>query len=306
MLKKLHTLYFGGHRGMGCTDHSFYSFRDIKNLPVENTLASVAAAFKAGASYVEIDAVLSADGVPFVLHNVVPDDHFFGPEKPQANLNLLPFADIAKHKTGRFENGNVARLDDMLANIKQHASKNSDWFVNIELKGVQGSGQNFETNDYLNIVAQTVQQSGIAPDKILFSSFALQNIVGMSYLLPNAQFGMLFAEKPEPRAIYADHQTDLSYNYLPFDVNHTNFVETTWAGQAHSQAVLGFANPEVQTITKDMIAHIKAKNWGINTWVLFEQLNPERTALYKQLIDNCQNIECPLTIITDYLADWTL
>jgi glycerophosphoryl diester phosphodiesterase len=296
----------GAHRGMGCTDHAFYIFRDIENLPVENTLQSVEAAFKAGVSYVEIDAGRSADRVLFVLHNVVPDDHFFGPNKPQAKLNLLPFADIASHNTGRFEKGKVARLDDMLSTIKHHAPSNSAWVVNIELKGVQGSGQNFEANDYLAQVANCVQQSGIAPDKVLFSSFALQNIIGMSHLLPNAQFGMLFAEKPEPRGIYADHTTDLRYNYLPFDVAHTNFVETTWAEQAHKQAILGFANPEVQTITKDMIAHVKAKNWGINAWGLFEQPSAERTKLYNQLIKNCKDVECPLTIITDYLDVWAL
>src|SRR6218665_2753794 len=117
-------LAIGGHRGLGCTDHDFYQkLRDIANLPVENTAESVQAAFVGRADYVEIDAVMSADGVLFTLHNVVVKDHFFGATFPSAPLNTLPFADIATFKTGRHANGRIAPLSEVLSVVAKHSPK---------------------------------------------------------------------------------------------------------------------------------------------------------------------------------------
>lgn len=107
----------GGHRGFGCTDHAFYQYRPLAELPVENTLASIRQAFDAGAHFVELDAVFTADNQVAVLHNVVPTDHFFTAPIPAKPINQLPWDDIRNYPTGRHGTGSVALLADVLTLI---------------------------------------------------------------------------------------------------------------------------------------------------------------------------------------------
>lgn len=294
----------GGHRGMGCTDHGFYQNRDIKNLPVENTVDSVVKAFENGADYIETDAVMSKDNILFAIHNVVPKDHFFTPDMPPALLNKMKFADIQKFRTGHGHNGMIQPFGEILEAIATHDPKTLPWAVNIEIKGVQGSGQNFEANDYLDRLAQTVRESNLLPERILWSSFSLANVLAMSRHFPQSQFGMLFSEKPGPRAIYADHQDDPRYQYLPFNPAQIDFTVRTWQAEADERAKLGYLHPEVATITPETIARAKQYGLGINSWGLFENIDSDRRAMYDGLLNRMKENHVPFTIITDYLDEF--
>jgi glycerophosphoryl diester phosphodiesterase len=294
----------GGHRGMGCTDHGFYYQRDIRNLPVENTVESVVKAFENGADYIETDAVMSEDGILFAIHNVVPKDHFFTPDMPPALLNKMKFADIQKFRTGHRHNGMIQPFGEMLDAIAKHDPKTLPWAMNIEVKGVQGSGQNYEANDYLDRLAKTIRESDLPPERILWSSFSLANVLAMSRHFPQSQFGMLFSEKPEPRAIYADHQDDPRYQYLPFNPAQIDFTARTWQVEADANAKLGYLHPEVATITLDTITSAKQYGLGINCWALFEHIDSGRSALYDALLKQTTENRVPFTIITDYLDEF--
>lgn len=294
-------LAIGGHRGMGCTDHDFYQTRrNIAGLPVENTLESIKAAYAAGADYVEIDAVMSADGTLFTLHNVVPQDHFFH-GAPKGLLNTLPFADITPFKTGRHATGVLRPLDDVLNFISDIYADHLNWLVNIEIKGVQGSSQPIEQTDYIKKLAQTIVKSKLSAEKILFSSFALHNVIAMSRELPNAHFGMLFAEQNERRPIYADRQDDPLCQYLPYRADEADMVMDVWAHNAPPSARLGYFHPEFASITSDTIAIAKRHGVGINSWALFEEMTPARHAAYLHMSEQCQTAGVPLTVITDYI-----
>lgn len=297
-------MLIGGHRGLGCTDHDFYQdIRPIADLPVENTSESVAAAFQAGADYVEIDAVMSSDGVVFTLHNVVPKDHFFGKVVPRKLLNDLPFSEIERYYTGRGQNGTVSALEHVLRVIEAHDPKTAPFVVNIEIKGVQGSGQPYEVNDYLQRLAATIAETGFPVERVLFSSFALRNITAMSHLLPNAQYGMLFSEREFARSIYADHVDDISYQYLPFDQAHIGHVLNHWAMDASDKAKLSYFHPEVQSITSELIAEAAKISFGINCWALFEKLTEKRKARYQAIADECAAEKVFFSAITDFIAD---
>lgn len=295
-------LAIGGHRGRGCTDHDFYQkLRDIPNLPVENTAESVDAAFAAGADYVEIDAVMSSDGVLFTLHNVVVKDHFFGTAFPSAPLNTLPFADIAKFKTGRHENGRIAPLAEVLAVVAKRSPKTLPWDVNIEIKGVQGSDQPIEANDYIARLAAVVAQSGIPAGRVLFSSFALQNVIAMSRLMPDARFGMLFNDKPDARPIYQDRRDDLACQYLPYDAAHVAKVMALWQAQSGKGAVMGYFHPEFKTLNTDTVMLAEQYGVGINCWALFEEMTALRLGEYQRMAAACEAEGVPFSIITDYI-----
>lgn len=294
----------GGHRGMGCTDHDFYQDkRDIASLPVENTLESIKAAFENGADYIETDAVMSADGVLFTIHNVVPKDHFFADDRPRDLLNTLPYAEISPYKTGRYNNGTVARLDDVLNHIAAVDPRTLPWSINIEIKGVQGSGQDYEENDYLHKLVKTVENSALGTDRILFSSFSLENIIRVSHALPSAHYGMLFSEKDQPRGIYRNHTDDFRYQYLPFKTDSIRQVLEQWQKAAHPSARLEYLHPEIMTVTPDIIYNIAQMNLGLNVWALFEQLDAARLDYYRNIMECTAKSGVALTIITDYLPE---
>jgi glycerophosphoryl diester phosphodiesterase len=301
--KPAHRLAIGGHRGLGCTDHDFYQTRrDIASLPVENTVESVAAAFAAGADYVEIDAVMSADGVVFTLHNVVVADHFFGTAQPAAPLHTLPFEEIAAFKTGRHANGRIAPLSETLALIARVSPKTLPWDVNIEIKGVQGADQPLETNDFIKRIADVVRASPVPAPRVLFSSFALQNILAMSREMPAAQYGMLFGDKPDARPIYADRRDDIACQYLPYTAPAAAAVMAAWQGGAAKGAVLGYAHPEFASLSPDTAMLAEAQGLGINSWALFEEMTPERHAAYLRLADACDAEGVFFSVITDYIG----
>lgn len=303
-MSELSRLKLGGHRGMGCTDHDFYqNVRNIAELPVENTLESIQAAFGNGADYIETDAVMSGDGVLFTLHNVVPKDHYFGQAIPDQLLNTMNFSDIEKYQTGRHGKGALARFSEMLELVAKADPKTLPWAINIEIKGVQGSGQNYETNNYLEKLAETVRKSSLNPDRILWSSFSLKNMLTLSHQFPNAHFGMLFAEKPEARGIYADHQDDFHYQYLPFETKYVDMVLASWKTHANPDAILGYVHPEIMTITPDKVDAMHKRNLGINCWALFEEFNQNRTGYYRDITRHAAQSDVPFTIITDYLPE---
>ncbi|MBX2861501.1 MAG: glycerophosphodiester phosphodiesterase [Vampirovibrio sp.] len=303
----------GGHRGVGCTDHVFYAkCRNISALPVENTVASIKDAFVKGADYVETDAVMSGDKVVFALHNVVPGDHFFKhpfflrPDNADGSrklLNLMPFKDIALLKTGRLQTGSVSTLAEVLGTVAAKDPKTADWGINVEIKGVQGSGQPYEVNDYLTQLAETVKAGDVPVRRVLFSSFSLENLIRMSYLLPNAKYGMLFAEENKPRGIYTDHQDDPTYQYLPFDEKHIELVLAEWRARASARARLGYLHPEVRTVTPEMVGVAAKNGLGVNTWGLFEELTTDRKQQYRELAALCEEKGVKLTMITDYVGE---
>lgn len=300
-------IILAGHRGMGCTDHEFYqSMRDVKKLPVENTVNAVRLALENGAAYVEIDALMSRDGVIFTLHNVVIADHFFADEKPDNDLNTLDFEVINNFKTGRYSNGDIASLLDVLNTVDQHGPKSLNFDVNIEIKGVQGSNQNFEDNDFIEQIADIAKASDIPVERILFSSFCLMNIVRMSHFLPNAQFGMLFTQHHDhEKPIYKNHVGEMAYQYVSLTIESVNDVLGYWQENAHQDAVISYCHPEISTLTEDLIFSLKKNNKGLNCWALFETLDTDRKNHYKNINQLCADHDVSITVITDYLEEMT-
>lgn len=296
----------GCHRGFGgCTDNSFYQFRDIQNLQVENTLASFEAAYDHGAAYFECDAVNSRDGVGFFLHNVKPEDHFFGKHIPPKMLNQMNWLEIDSHATGRFGRGKIATMRDTFAMVAKRGPKILPWTINIEIKGVQGSGQKYDGDVLTKVLEKEIKESPLPPDDVLFSSFCENVLESMSHVFPQAKYGMLFAEKQErEKPIYADHQDDPRYRYRQFTVQNVDLINREWRDRAHPNTVIDYVHPEIMTVDEDMIQACADRGLGINAWALYERLDAARVAAYQNVADLTAKKKVPFTIITDYLREW--
>lgn len=297
------TFLLGGHRGFGCTDHTHYqTLRDIATLPAENTLESVERAFRNGADFVEIDAVPTADGDIVVLHNVVPADHFFGTQ-PTATINMQTLAQVQAHPTGRMQNGKVAKLSDMLALITRIAPVASPYMVNIELKGSQRAQQPWDGFDFINNVAEVMRASPLSQGQILFSSFALRNVIAMAQVLPNAQYGMLFYEKPMPEDIYTSEPNRWDLQALPFNEDTVDKVAAHFTAHAPTSTKLQYLHPELGTVENDLMVKLGKQGWAFNFWSLMDRPEPARFNRYGVIRDLAAQHGFMAAAITDYLPE---
>lgn len=293
-------VWIGGHRGMGCTDHAFYAGRrKLSDLPVENTVESVRQAFAAGADFVEIDAVLLADGTVAVVHNVVPEDHFFGEQRPALSLNHLAWEGVVKYASGRLVQGRLARLEEVLEAVAACDPRTAPYAVNIELKGVQRSAQGWDGEALIAAVAEIVEASAVEVERVVFSSFALANVMVMARRLPKARYGMLFYEKKAPEAIYADDSGDWRLQALPFDRPTATRVMEAFV--AETGAKLGWVHPEIATVTPEMVAWCKGAGVGLNVWALLEAWGEPTARRYAAFVAMASGI--PVGVITDYVAE---
>ena len=298
MSSEYKNIALGGHRGSGCSDAEFFSFRDLAGLPVENTLASIKAAFQTGADFIETDAIMSCDGEILLLHNVKPEDHFFGKTRPLKNLNKLNFESFKDLPTGRSSRGKIATLTELLQLLPELDPQTTPFGLNLEIKGVQGSGQAYENNEFLKNIAKTIERSRYPARRILFSSFCLENILTLSKLIPTANFGILYSEKSTVQAIYSDKQNNFNFNYLPADIKTAGKVTEIWGTDSKLYFI-----PEITTITPEFIEFSAKHSAGLISWAWQEKLTEDRVKLYQQILLQTKSANLPFYIITDYLKE---
>lgn len=294
----------GGHRGSGCTDGEFCkNVANIADRPTENSTASVITAFQNGADYVEIDVTMSKDEVIFTLHNVLPKDHFFGKTIPALMLNQMDFSDIQKFKPGRYQPTEIATLTEMLAVIAEHDPQTLPWAVCIEIKGVNGSHQLYEDNNFIETIANTIKESAFPEDRILWSSFCLQNIIDMSYHLPKSSYGMLFTETSFIQKVYSNKKDDFRYLDLPFEERYINFVLKCWEVEASKEAKLNYLHPEIMTVTLEKMIHVYDLGLHVNNWAYHEKWAEPFISQYTKMITYAQENNFPMSFITDYVRE---
>ena len=315
------SVFVVGHRGMGGTDHDLYRSPRIRF--AENTISGIKAAYRLGAAAVEVDVVMSRDGAVFALHSVDPADHFFDPENteilqvqdkerrrrhskrhiPPDFLHKLSFDQIRTYRSGRCQNGEIATLSQVLQTVHQYSPRTGPYCINIEVKGVMGTKHPFETNDFLQNIADVICRHKVSLSRILLSSFCLQNIIKLSCLLPEARYGMLFSDKTHAYPIYANHQDNLKYTYLPGSKRHFARVQDIWQSEANKAARLSCYNLEIKGVSDSIIENIARREIYVNTWAAFERLDTARIDTYKRIIKKCKTSGVPLGIITDYIPD---
>jgi glycerophosphoryl diester phosphodiesterase len=243
----------GGHRGCGCTDHPFYHHRDA---PVENTFESLLEAWKKGADYVEVDAQVSQDGIPFLLHSVIPKEHIFK-NPPKKYLNHLSWHTISKLKTGPKAKGKITTLKDALENMP--CVKETPWTINIELKGVQKSNQPNENHRFFEQIGTIAEKF---QTRILWSSFCLASLFKMQNLLPHSHYGVLFGVSNQPEPLYLTKKKHPHYQALPFTENSLNLIKERFNPKKT------WLHPEAKTLHQ--VTKENMEDWkGINTWCLF-------------------------------------
>lgn len=157
----------------------------------ENTLAAFALARQQGADGVELDTMLSRDGVPVVIHDVTlentTDGH--GPVR-DLDLKALKALDAGSHFDREFQGEPIPTLDEVLETL------GPDLRVNIELKTWSWRPDGLE-EAVLNVIRRHD-----AGSRVIISSFNPMALRRFRALAPYLPIGYLYAPD-EP--IYLRH-----------------------------------------------------------------------------------------------------
>ncbi len=157
--------------------------RGAGKLAPENTLA----AFRLGASYgyraFECDVKLSADGVPFLLHDATLERTSNG----QGTAGLQPWSDLSRLDAGGWHSRTYA--GEPMPSLEALASYvlRNGYALNIEIKPTPG--QEFETGQAVARACSTLWQAASAP--LLFSSFRPEALQGALETAPHIARALL-------------------------------------------------------------------------------------------------------------------
>ena len=207
-----HEIHLFCHRGLyGCTDVNpdflkmpYAKGTALKDIPPENTYTSIKAAFEKGYG-VELDVCMTKDNKLVVTHtNHLPVHTYDASEKDYVSTCL--FSDIEKMKTGiggqREPFFTYEQFLDLFNNYPELR-------VNVEIKGTIEPQNALPPQTNPTIVEQLTK---ITPegmkDRIIWSSFSTETIVGFKKLNPKSIIAQLFCEPKEDEPLIFKGLTD--------------------------------------------------------------------------------------------------
>ena len=207
----------------------------------ENTMPAFKLALEQGADGFELDTMLTADGIPIVIHDRSVDRTTNG----TGNVEKITLAEIQALDAGGwfsrdFAGTNIPLLEEVLDTFKGQE------MINIELKNSHSPN-----NTLPDKVVELVEKvNGF--DHILFSSFNYSGLQRIKKLHPEAKIGLLFppgifpkllalntARSIKPECIHP-HFSSCSMNFIQrqhdqsrevnaWTVNNKKLIEDLWA-----------------------------------------------------------------------------
>ncbi len=157
-----------------------FAHRGASKFAPENTLAAFRLAQRLGAPAIELDTMLTADGVPVVIH----DDTIDRTTDGMGRVGNMTLSEIRKFDAGSyfskdFSGERIPTLQEVLETFK------GQLLINIELKNYSSP------LDLLPVkVAEMVEHVQML-DAVLFSSFQPLNLVRIQRQLPQVRLALL-------------------------------------------------------------------------------------------------------------------
>ncbi|KFE63068.1 glycerophosphodiester phosphodiesterase [Hyalangium minutum] len=300
----------GGHRGSGCTDSAFARAASPRSRargskPPENTLESIAQAFEHGADFVEIDVLRTLDDALVVTHSNALREHVLVAPPSARFMGELRLEEVRQLRTGlRGRQSAIPTLTEVMDLIAEWRARRGlgDFVLNIEIKDVKGTRAPKQAPGRPSLVELLAKQvpahSRLSLEAIVFSSFAVSDLVELARLLPAARLGMLFDLDREAGGLVYEADPQLSDRYLPFTPAE---IENVRKQIAEVGGRLEFLHPEIDTLTS---AAMKAASpLGVNCWVMRERVPVRRRHSLRQALRLARTHQLRLGVITDFVPE---
>lgn len=211
----------------------------------ENTLAAFRRAAELGATWIEFDVQLSADGIPVILHDdtLARTTNLGQPLRPtQLTVARLKDLDAGSWFGPEFAGEKIPTLEEVLAEFGGKLG------LNIEIK----STPNFEMDNGLEqTIAGLVRHYKLA-DSALISSFDPFRLASLNRHDPGLRLAFLFEVRPD--------------RYPP------DFDPIVTAKSFHAVAL----HPPFRIIDRALIERTRANGLDLNTWTVNETADMQR------------------------------
>ena len=297
----MNPILIGGHRGSGCTDSKHALARErTRSWPPENTLESFQRAFDEGADFVELDVVRTADDALVVIHSNELSDHVADPG-PGRFVGELTQDALLKLRTGLgVKRGEIPTLASVL-DLAVPRRRPGKVVLNIEIKDVKGTDAPKRGNPSLvELLAEQLKHHPLPLEAVVFSSFAVSDLVGLAAKLPGARLGMLFDEAGSADQRVYPGSPELDDRYLLFTpTNVRNVAERIHA--VGNGARLEFAHPELRTLSAEAVEEARRHGLGLFCWVMKEPV-PAPEDL-RNAVELARKHGVSLGFITDFVPE---
>jgi len=169
--------------------------RGLSSQAPENTAVAIEMAAKNGATWIEVDVNVSADGIPYLHH----DDKINRCTNGNGYLIKTQSADLDKLDSGswfsdKFKGETVLRFDAMMDLVKKH-----NLGVNVEIKPTVG--WELPTTD---IICDYIKRLWPAECPLIISSFSKLALLRARKNLPEHNLGLLVVAIPEDWSMIMD------------------------------------------------------------------------------------------------------
>jgi glycerophosphoryl diester phosphodiesterase len=219
--------------------------RGARGYAPENTLAAFRLAREMGATWIEFDVQLSADGEVILLHDDTLErtTSLRQPVRPTAlTVAELQALDAGSWFDPRFAGEKIPTLREMLMELRGTLG------FNIEIKSKLG----FEPDNGIEAkVVQIVRDLGLE-NEVLISSFDFTRLARLHEIAPDLRTGALYNEQV--------------FSYLP------NFDPIAIAQSLGAVAI----HPAHYLIDAGLVERARAANLQINTWTVNEPADMQR------------------------------
>ena len=215
-----------------------FAHRGAREVAPENTMAAFQAALAMSADGIELDVMLSADGIPVVIHDFTLErtTNGQGPVGAQT-LAQLQALDAGSHFALRFQGERISTLAQVLDAF------GGSLRINIELKSYTLVQTGLEAT-----VARLAAQRGLV-SSVIVSSFSPLSLWRMRRINPHIARGLLYER------------------HMPF------FLRRAWAAP-----LLGLeaVHPEAGMVNAAYMRWAKRKEYRVNVWTVNEPAEMER------------------------------
>ena len=222
-----------------------FSHRGASKYAPENTIAAFDLAFKMGSPAIELDTMLSKDGIPVVIHDHTLERTTDGTGNvAQFTAEELARLDAGSTFSNDFKGEPIPLLKDIFERFK------GKMLINVELKN------NHAPFDQLPfIVAQLVRELGIQ-NEVLFSSFLPLTLIRIKRMLPDAQAALLVDDSSYDRILSKRFFSFLSPGFIH---PNRNYINPKYLDQEHKHG----RRVNAWTIN-DLTQAEKFISWGID------------------------------------------
>jgi glycerophosphoryl diester phosphodiesterase len=173
--------------------------RGAKQIAPENTIASMRAAKAVGATCVEVDVMLTKDGVPVIHHDNTVDRC----TNAQGRLSDFTWAEVCQMDAGShfcpdFEGERIPKLEQLL-----HACMALGLELNLEIKhsnddasAVPSEEERQREVDLATVTCQTLLALDADPERVFLSSFSTAALEVAQQMLPHFKRSYLVEDIP--------------------------------------------------------------------------------------------------------------